>query len=43
MRDVLGFGPGCEDDSARRIEDARQHDLAVGGGSDRKRSGAFHR
>ena len=30
MRDVLGLGPGFEDESARRIEDARDHDLAVG-------------
>jgi hypothetical protein len=43
MLDVLGFGPGFEDGGARRIEDSRQQNLAVGGCSDFKRSGIFHR
>src|SRR5258707_10279793 len=43
IRDVLGFGPCFEDHSARRIEDARQHNLVVRGSSDCERSGVRHR
>jgi hypothetical protein len=34
MCDVFGISPGLEDNSARRIEDARYHDFAVGGSRD---------
>jgi hypothetical protein len=43
MLDVLGFGPGLEHGGARRIEDSRQQDLAVGGRRDFKRSRILHR
>src|SRR5882724_12184762 len=43
IRDVLRFGPGFEDHRARRIEDARQHNLVVRGSSDCERSGVLHR
>jgi hypothetical protein len=43
MCDVLGISPSLEDNSARRIEDARYHDLALGGSCDFHGSDVLHR